>query len=344
MKIKINKNLFNIFGIFIFLITIFILLYYFVINKNLEGFNTYPICKEHNDGNNVVYSFCNGGLFKRWGLGPTKSRTPDGVLVDDPYRGKINMQKNITNCNAASRGPPWGPCPKPLTDYENPNDNIRAHNPLPWKKLSPGIKCNNQLNVFKTKAKNTVDCQLKFEKQFNNSVNKGTLTFISNLENENNCFFSGNDTCNKIPACSDGKGGTIANCIPTDVNSFYLPNTKLVDPPKPLTYPTCQPYQSTVWAFCNNKPFKRWGIGPEGEHSALGNCNYYARGAKGWGPCPPDPDEVFPTCQGYDSSVWAFCNNKPFKRWGIGINGEGPSIELCNNAAQVTKIWGPCPK
>ena len=56
-------------------------------------------------------------------------------------------------------------------------------------------------------------------------------------------------------------------------------------PPPPAVYPTCKPYQGTVWAFCGDKPTHRWGIGPEGQEKAIGNCNYAARNQKRWGAC-----------------------------------------------------------
>lgn len=169
------------------------------LNKRLEVLASNPVCKEYNDGNNVVYSFCNGKPFKRWGLAPTKTRIPviwkevvgrnfpfndmagtppmgstldeckeacasdldckgivygnhynlapgaagnqcfkksvmsrssagqglnsyikesGGNIIDDVYRGEINMGKNISNCSHASEtSKSWGPCPIRLQDY-----------------------------------------------------------------------------------------------------------------------------------------------------------------------------------------------------------------------------------
>lgn len=50
--------------------------------------------------------------------------------------------------------------------------------------------------------------------------------------------------------------------------------------PKPI-YPTCKPYHHSVWAFCGDKPKKKWGIGPEGKQKAIGNCNYASSHPKG---------------------------------------------------------------
>ena len=55
--------------------------------------------------------------------------------------------------------------------------------------------------------------------------------------------------------------------------------------PPPAVYPTCKPYQGTVWAFCGDKPIHRWGIGPEGKEKAIHNCNYAASNKKKWGAC-----------------------------------------------------------
>ena len=63
------------------------------------------------------------------------------------------------------------------------------------------------------------------------------------------------------------------------------PPVQAPPPPPPAVYPTCKPYQGTVWAFCGDKPTHRWGIGPEGQKKAIGNCNYAARNQKRWGAC-----------------------------------------------------------
>ena len=40
--------------------------------------------------------------------------------------------------------------------------------------------------------------------------------------------------------------------------------------------PRCRKYANSVWFFCGNEPFKKWGVGPEGIERALGNCNHAA--------------------------------------------------------------------
>ena len=35
----------------------------------------------------------------------------------------------------------------------------------------------------------------------------------------------------------------------------------------------CKAHAGTVWAMCGNKEVAKWGIGPEGEKGAIGNCN-----------------------------------------------------------------------
>tara|TARA_R110002072_G_scaffold6333_2_gene37459 strand:+ start:443 stop:889 length:447 start_codon:yes stop_codon:yes gene_type:complete len=67
---------------------------------------------------------------------------------------------------------------------------------------------------------------------------------------------------------------------------IYHSGTAHDSPPPPVVYPTCKPYQGTVWAFCGDKPIHGWGIGPEGQEKAIGNCNYAARNGKQWGACP----------------------------------------------------------
>jgi hypothetical protein len=44
-----------------------------------------------------------------------------------------------------------------------------------------------------------------------------------------------------------------------------------------LALPTCMSHEGSVHAFCGGVSVKRWGIGPEGEAKAIGNCNYAAR-------------------------------------------------------------------
>ena len=46
--------------------------------------------------------------------------------------------------------------------------------------------------------------------------------------------------------------------------------------------PRCRPFEGSVHAFCYGRSVRRWGIGPEGEAAAVGNCNYAAR-VRGYG-------------------------------------------------------------
>merc|ERR1719330_946733 len=40
----------------------------------------------------------------------------------------------------------------------------------------------------------------------------------------------------------------------------------------------CRMHKGTVWLFCNGKPRHQWGVGPEGQKRALGNCNFHHKG------------------------------------------------------------------
>merc|ERR1711966_46969 len=60
--------------------------------------------------------------------------------------------------------------------------------------------------------------------------------------------------------------------------------------------PTCKyyPRRRTVMVFCNGKPVKKWGIGPEGRSRATGNCNHAYRRLRRGGPkfCQGKGNEV----------------------------------------------------
>ena len=40
--------------------------------------------------------------------------------------------------------------------------------------------------------------------------------------------------------------------------------------------PTCRAHEGTVLSFCNGSPFRKWGVGPEGEEQAIANCQWAA--------------------------------------------------------------------
>lgn len=61
--------------------------------------------------------------------------------------------------------------------------------------------------------------------------------------------------------------------------------------PKPV-YPTCAPHKGSVWALCGDEPIHRWGVGPDGQEAAIGNCNYSVRRTKGGGACTEDDGNV----------------------------------------------------
>jgi len=56
-------------------------------------------------------------------------------------------------------------------------------------------------------------------------------------------------------------------------------------PPPTQSNPLCKPHDNSVWAFCNEKPIKKWGIGKEGEAQAIRNCSYAASKDR-FGKCP----------------------------------------------------------
>ena len=37
--------------------------------------------------------------------------------------------------------------------------------------------------------------------------------------------------------------------------------------------PSCKPHAGSVYVFCGSDVLEKWGIGPEGETGAIGNCN-----------------------------------------------------------------------
>ena len=37
--------------------------------------------------------------------------------------------------------------------------------------------------------------------------------------------------------------------------------------------PSCKPHKGSVYVFCGSDELKKWGVGPEGEKRAIGNCN-----------------------------------------------------------------------
>ena len=56
-------------------------------------------------------------------------------------------------------------------------------------------------------------------------------------------------------------------------------------PPPVQSNPLCRPYKNSVWAFCGEKPIKKWGIGKEGEAQSIRNCSYAASKDR-FGKCP----------------------------------------------------------
>lgn len=70
--------------------------------------NGFPTCVYKNG---QVYATCEADTVGLWGLGGTFSEV-SGVKIEDPYKGEVNIAKNIGNCNYAGRinGGKWGTC------------------------------------------------------------------------------------------------------------------------------------------------------------------------------------------------------------------------------------------
>jgi len=101
-------------------------------------------------------------------------------------------------------------------------------------------------------------------------------------------------------------------------------------------YPTCKAHANSVWYFCGGNPVGRWGIGPEGEQGAIGNCNYAAKTQKRWG-----------TCATFDARRWSSwsndyhaCNDPDNKRrFHNGKNLEACKAQ-CLNEGDCVAIYG----
>jgi cytoskeletal protein CcmA (bactofilin family) len=67
--------------------------------------------------------------------------------------------------------------------------------------------------------------------------------------------------------------------------------------------PTCAIHEGTVWAMCGDKPFKKWGTGPEGQEQALKNCTYsYTQGGNKDKRCPATKEPNQPNKQSSNST------------------------------------------
>ena len=103
-----------------------------------------------------------------------------------------------------------------------------------------------------------------------------------------------------------------------------------------MVHPSCEEYNSSVWAMCYGQPFKKWGCGPGDEggcQTSLNDCNYDYQNSAGGNYGVGCPEQVHPTCEEYEGSVWAMCNGEPFKEYGCGPGDEGgcqTSLSNCN--------------
>ena len=174
--------------------------------------------------------------------------------------------------------------------------------PLDRKETPQGLKCNvtNETPHASGEADSFEACKSLFKKYYPTNIKTGVMSYFDLQENEkgkdyHNCGVSNISNCKLVS--SSWHSPTLGRNV--TARGYTLPNTIIKQPPAPpppapppvrappppAVYPTCKPYQGTVWAFCGDKPTHRWGIGPEGQEKAIGNCNYAATNEKRWGPC-----------------------------------------------------------
>ena len=160
----------------------------------------------------------------------------------------------------------------------------------------------------------------------NNLGNLPLLTFRSKMivVIDSNTYNNLNKMCPTLQNCKQTSGSTTtSDTITSSVSPVEYTDTR----------PECKSHGGSVYAMCGETPYKRWGIGPEGETNALGNCNYSYSNAKGEhrdNKCPKASSIIHPKCEKYDNSVYAMCGTKPFKKWGIGPEGESTALGNCN--------------
>jgi hypothetical protein len=164
--------------------------------------------------------------------------------------------------------------------------------PLAWKGTPEGLQCKitSQTPNSSASVDSLESCKSTFKKYYPKNVKSGIMNYFDLLESEkgknyHNCSVSDISNCELVT--SYWTSPTLKRKVVS--RGYTLPNTIVKEPPPPppppVVYPVCKPYQGTVWAFCGDKPTQRWGIGPEGEEKALGNCNNAARNEKRWGAC-----------------------------------------------------------
>lgn len=133
--------------------------------------------------------------------------------------------------------------------------------------------------------------KIKNSNMYSISILVAILVFCCIFSSKNQLYIEGltESTSNKLKDNIYHSGSAHDSPAPSPAPSTQ-PSVKSPAPvqspaPSPAVYPTCKAYQGTVWAFCEDKPTHRWGIGPEGKEKAISNCNYAASNQKKWGAC-----------------------------------------------------------
>ena len=109
-------------------------------------------------------------------------------------------------------------------------------------------------------------------------------------------------------------------------------------PPPTQNNPVCKPHQNSVWAFCDKKPIKKWGIGKEGQAQAIRNCSY-AASKDHFGKCPIVHSTKWEKLSGCCvTNIQGFGDNL----YGRGTNGKIYKVSLENGGkwqSYITNGW-----
>lgn len=115
----------------------------------------------------------------------------------------------------------------------------------------------------------------------------------------------------------------------------------LIPPPIP-SIPICKLYENTIWSFCEDNPFKKWGGSKKASIEEIKNCNY-AASKDHFGKCPIVHNtkwEKLSNCcvtniQGYNNYLYGTGTNGKIYR--VSLNTGGKWEEFIKNG-WVSKI------
>ena len=299
-----------------------------------------------------VHAFCGSEDVLRWGIGPEGEAQ---AVLNCNYAAKKGLGKlhdctvmlppNPTNqptpnpTNQPTTNPTQAPTPKPTLNPTNQPTTNPTQAPTPKPTLNP------------TSQPTTNPTQAPTPKPTLNPTNQPTTNPTQSptpkptvemptcrpFEGSVHAFCSGVAVW-RWGIGPEGEAAAVGNCnyaAERGLGSLHDCAVMLEE----AETPRCRPFEGSVHAFCYGRSVRRWGIGPEGEAAAVGNCNY-AAGVRGYGMhnCAVMQEQAeTPRCRPFEGSVHAFCYGRSVRRWGIGPEGEAAAVGNCNYAAGVRR-------